>query len=1046
MLRNALRTAGVAAAVAVLAGVAQAGPLIERVYTENARYTPGEPVAVRVQLRNTTGQSWSGPLGLSIRLGGVPVHEQQRLVSLPSGGPSTQEVFNWTAPPLDFRGYAVEVVAGDVDRAASAVDVSSDWTRFPRYGYLTQFYSGQSSATSAELIRQLVEDYHIDGLQFYDWMWRHEQVIQRPRPGVINDPWIDWRGSAISFAVLTDLITEAHDRSVAAMPYFLIYGGRENYATVSGVSPEWGIYADPNHATQHGHELNPSAGINLFLFDPANAAWQDHLMGEVADAVEALDFDGVHYDQLGYKHPIYNHAGAQLDFSSGWFFLQALNRTRTTLDALTGQTPPALGERAMTFNLVGAQVNGWGAPDVVTQSDCDFLYAEIWGNESYAGVVDYVRWARGASGGKAVVLPSYLNYYDEMPQFNEPSARLATAAFAVAGAHRLELGDGDRMLSHEFFPWVRKQMTPSLRAAMKRYYSFLTAYENVLFDPQLTWSDQGAQWVSIAGQATSSTPSGNAIWVQRRARDGYQVIHLVNLLGNDDQWRNPATPPTPLGNLALTCRIAPGAVVQQVVAISPDGDGLQQELAFNQGSDSAGAFVAFTLPGLEYWSTVLMRSAPAAPGERYEAEDGLKTNVAVDTDHAGYSGSGFVDEFTSGPGEGVAFSVCVPADGVYPLRLAYANGTRTTAQRSVYVDGVAAGTVALPPLANWDIWGVAEHPVELPAGAREIVVGFGGTGAINLDYLELPPPAGGLRGQYFRSHAFDGPAAVRVDGPVEFNWAAGAPVAGLAADDFTVRWSGWVAPPVTGRYTFTVSADGDARLFVDGALVVDDWDGMTGPPAAGELMLAADESYRIVLVYRAYAGNAAISLKWSAPGLPEQVIPAERLAPDGCALDDHAPTTPASLLATSGATHLVQLTWAPAIDDVALAGYEVLRDGAPLARVSTTSFTDGAALAGATYAYAVRGRDLFGNVSTASPPQAVTAGGTPVLGDINGDGLAGPADFLEFPSCLAGPDAAPAPAAPRSASECRTAFDADGDGDVDLRDFAALAVVFASPQ
>ena len=51
--------------------------------------------------------------------------------------------WTWTPPYEDFRGYMVELVktTGGEETVIGtvAVDVSSDWTKFPRYGFLTEF-------------------------------------------------------------------------------------------------------------------------------------------------------------------------------------------------------------------------------------------------------------------------------------------------------------------------------------------------------------------------------------------------------------------------------------------------------------------------------------------------------------------------------------------------------------------------------------------------------------------------------------------------------------------------------------------------------------------------------------------------------------------------------------------------------------------------------------------------------------------------------------------------------------------------------------------
>jgi len=60
----------------------------------------------------------------------------------------------------------------------------------------------------------------------------------------------------------------------------------------------------------------------------------------------------------------------------------------------------------------------------------------------------------------------------------------------------------------------------------------------------------------------------------------------------------------------------------------------------------------------------------------------------------------------------------------------------------VYVDGVSAGTVTLPSLANWATWGTVSLARTLTAGRHTVRVAFdaGNTGAINLDNITLARP------------------------------------------------------------------------------------------------------------------------------------------------------------------------------------------------------------------------------------------------------------------------------------------------------------------
>ncbi len=64
----------------------------------------------------------------------------------------------------------------------------------------------------------------------------------------------------------------------------------------------------------------------------------------------------------------------------------------------------------------------------------------------------------------------------------------------------------------------------------------------------------------------------------------------------------------------------------------------------------------------------------------------------------------------------------------------------------------------------------------------------------------------GLKGEYFASSNFSGkPVLARIDPQVDFDWNAASPAPGVPAKDFGVRWTGAVAVPAAGDYTFGVT-------------------------------------------------------------------------------------------------------------------------------------------------------------------------------------------------------------------------------------------------
>ncbi len=72
-------------------------------------------------------------------------------------------------------------------------------------------------------------------------------------------------------------------------------------------------------------------------------------------------------------------------------------------------------------------------------------------------------------------------------------------------------------------------------------------------------------------------------------------------------------------------------------------------------------------------------------------------------------------------------------------------------------------------------------------------------------HLEGAVAAPGLKGEYFSTTDFSGkPALTRTDPQIQFDWNAAAPVPGLSAKAFAVRWTGTLTPPGPGSYTFSV--------------------------------------------------------------------------------------------------------------------------------------------------------------------------------------------------------------------------------------------------
>lgn len=96
-------------------------------------------------------------------------------------------------------------------------------------------------------------------------------------------------------------------------------------------------------------------------------------------------------------------------------------------------------------------------------------------------------------------------------------------------------------------------------------------------------------------------------------------------------------------------------------------------------------------------------------------------------------------------------------------------------------------------------------------------------------------------------------------------------------------------------------------------------------------------------------------------------------------VDITPPTTPVLVSTTPASDTQIDIVWSIASDDVAVAGYVVLRDSVAIATTTQTVFSDTGLLASTTYSYAVYAFDHVFNLSTTSNSLSTTTLATPVV-------------------------------------------------------------------
>ncbi|HBD09077.1 MAG TPA: beta-1,3-glucosyltransferase, partial [Syntrophobacteraceae bacterium] len=145
---------------------------------------------------------------------------------------------------------------------------------------------------------------------------------------------------------------------------------------------------------------------------------------------------------------------------------------------------------------------------------------------------------------------------------------------------------------------------------------------------------------------------------------------------------------------------------------------------------------------------------------------------------------------------------------------------------------------------------------------------FGFSAIPPIESLALRPPDNsgglhGLRGEYYDNTTFSGtPGFVRTDSMVHFTWAMGSPDKAIANDHFSVRWTGKLVPPVTGKYRIGTSTDDGVRLWIDGRLVIEKWFDRGATLDFITMRLEAGREYTIRMDYYENSGWAYASLVW----------------------------------------------------------------------------------------------------------------------------------------------------------------------------------------
>ncbi|MDE7200519.1 MAG: glycoside hydrolase family 66 protein [Lachnospiraceae bacterium] len=519
---------------------------------DKARYNPGEEASVTAIVRNLSGKRVND-LFLEMEvyhLEEMVYSQQQDLVLEPKR--ERNIVLNWRVPDTDYQGYLICLKLIDdkgngIAQDTIGMDVSSSWIKFPRYGYLCDY--GKKENTKGKIAQ--MNRYHINAIEYYDWHALHHQPLPKEITRQSLGVWEDWAGRKIYGETIRDYIQYAHDMNMVNMAYNMIYAGTDSFIKDMDGKPtnvsDWQIHFAPDNERGEGMFTfqmgsSPSGNGNLYFMNPLNQDWQKHIFSQEKHALEVLDFDGWHGDTVGEWGKMVDAFGNSLGAGENG---EPIYEVKETYRQFLNAAKEALDGFYLSFNPVGAQ----GIEQVNTSSS-DVLYTEFWPWDydrngilynTYQSLVTEVERTMEESKlysvdgkGKSLVVKSYINYYKTTGTMNVPGVLLCDAVVYAAGGSRIEIGNGNHMLHVEYYPNDDIPMGEMLQEYMLQMGDFTVAYENLLRDGQFTTENR----VEIVDYQVSRDGQSDTIWAYTRMDGTHEILHLINLLGTDNEWRD----------------------------------------------------------------------------------------------------------------------------------------------------------------------------------------------------------------------------------------------------------------------------------------------------------------------------------------------------------------------------------------------------------------------------------------------------------------------------------------------------------------------------
>lgn len=146
----------------------------------------------------------------------------------------------------------------------------------------------------------------------------------------------------------------------------------------------------------------------------------------------------------------------------------------------------------------------------------------------------------------------------------------------------------------------------------------------------------------------------------------------------------------------------------------------------------------------------------------------------------------------------------------------------------------------------------------------------------------------GLIGEYYNGTNFEQYVTSRIDNGINFDYRDRSPAPGVNTTHYSIRWTGKLLAPQSGKYTFSVFADDGIRMWVNGQGMINAWFDNDNGNYSNTIQLEAGQYYDIKIEYFNSILEGQLQVKWAMPN--ESLSSAKPISPQN--LHQTAPPPP----------------------------------------------------------------------------------------------------------------------------------------------------------